>query len=241
MIRTYHAWHSAHLNRQMELLVFGHAGARVLVFPTRTGRFYEYEEFGLVEALAEKIENGWLQLICVDSVDSESIYSDRPPHERIQRHIEYENYILEEVLPLSRQLNPQPFLISHGCSLGAYHAMNLALRHPQHFGKVVALSGRYALSEPVADFRGLFDGYYNEAIYFHSPAHFLPNLAEDHILTQLRRMDIVMAIGREDPFLGSNRSLSAALDEKHIPHQFHVWDGRAHNAKYWRSMVGHYL
>ncbi len=241
MIRTYHAWHSTHLNRHMELLVFGHAGARVLVFPTRIGRFYDYEDFGIVEALAEKITNGWLQLFCVDSVDGESIYSDRPPHERIQRHMQYEQYILEEVLPLSRQLNPQPFMIAHGCSLGAYHAMNLALRHPQYFGKVVALSGRYDLSEPVADFRGLFDGYYDEEIYFHSPNHFLPNLFEDNILTELRRLEIVMAIGREDPFLGSNRSLSNALADKHIPHQFHVWDGRAHKAKYWREMVGLYL
>jgi esterase/lipase superfamily enzyme len=32
----------------MELLVFGHAGPKVLVFPTRDGRFYEYENLGLV-------------------------------------------------------------------------------------------------------------------------------------------------------------------------------------------------
>ncbi|GAB3999846.1 esterase family protein [Spirosoma daeguense] len=241
MIRTYHAWHSAHLNRQMELLVFGHAGARVLVFPTRFGRFYDYEDFGIVGALAEKIENGWIQLFCVDSVDGESVYSDRPPYERIQRHSQYEKYILDEVLPLTRQLNPQPFMIAHGCSLGAYHAMNLALRHPQHFGKVVALSGRYNLSEPVAVFRGLFDDYYNEEIYFHSPNHFLPNLNADEILDELRRLEIVLVIGREDPFLESNLSLSKAMDDKRIAHQFHVWEGRAHKARYWRQMVGLYL
>jgi esterase/lipase superfamily enzyme len=241
MTRTYHAWHSPNLNRSMELLVFGHAGARVLVFPTRIGRFYDYENFGIVDALTEKIANGWLQLFCVDSVDGESIYSDRPPGERIQRHIQYEKYILDEVLPLTRQLNPQPFMVSHGCSLGAYHAMNIALRHPQHFGKIVALSGRYDLTAPVDDFRGLFDGYYDEDVYFHSPTHFLPNLHDERILTELQRMEIVLAIGRADPFLDSNLSLSNALDDKQIAHQFHVWDGRAHKAKYWRQMVDLYL
>ncbi len=43
MYREYHKWFSPHLQREMELLILGHAGARVLVFPTRCGRFYDYE------------------------------------------------------------------------------------------------------------------------------------------------------------------------------------------------------
>ena len=41
MNREYHRWHSPALSRDMELLVFGHADARVLVFPTSLGKFYE--------------------------------------------------------------------------------------------------------------------------------------------------------------------------------------------------------
>ncbi|MEY3787833.1 MAG: hypothetical protein RLZ75_2040, partial [Pseudomonadota bacterium] len=48
MNREYHKWWSDRLQRDMELLVFGHAGAKVLVFPSRFGRFYEYEKLGLV-------------------------------------------------------------------------------------------------------------------------------------------------------------------------------------------------
>jgi len=40
MHRAYHRWHSPSLGRDMELLVYGHAGARVLVFPTSQGRFF---------------------------------------------------------------------------------------------------------------------------------------------------------------------------------------------------------
>lgn len=46
----------------MELLVFGHAGAKVLIFPTREGRFFEYEKLGIVESLRHKIDAGQLQL-----------------------------------------------------------------------------------------------------------------------------------------------------------------------------------
>src|SRR5215469_400536 len=99
MNREYHKWFSPSLGREMELLVFGHAGARVLVFPTRQGRFYDYENWRQIEAVADRIEEGALQLICVDSVDSESLYCDGcPPSRRIARHREYEAYIMEEVL-----------------------------------------------------------------------------------------------------------------------------------------------
>ena len=33
------------------MLVFGHAGAPVLVFPTSQGRFYEFEDRGMVDVL----------------------------------------------------------------------------------------------------------------------------------------------------------------------------------------------
>jgi len=59
----------------MELLVFGDRGAPVLVFPTSMGRFYQWEDFGLVSHMAPRIEAGWVQLWCVDSIDGESFYN----------------------------------------------------------------------------------------------------------------------------------------------------------------------
>ena len=59
----------------MEMVVFGHAGAKVLVFPTSQGRFYEWEDRGMIGALSEHINNGWVQVYCVDSIDSESWYA----------------------------------------------------------------------------------------------------------------------------------------------------------------------
>lgn len=242
MKRDYHRWYSPHLQRDMELLVFGHGGAKVLVFPTRDGRFHEYEDLRLVASVAEKIAAGQLQLWCVDSIAWESFYCFWcHPADRMRRYIAYEEYLLNEVLPMMRQSNPHPCTIAHGCSLGAYQAANLAFRHPHLFHKLAAFSGRYDLTLQVESFGNLFDGYYDENIYFHTPTHFLPNLGCDARLRQLRRMDIVLAIGDQDPFLGNNRHLSDILWSKGIHHQLHVWQGRAHQGYYWRRMAPLYL
>ena len=58
MKREYHCWWSPRLHRDMELLIFGHAGAKVLVFPTRFARFYEYENLRIVDSIRDKIEGG---------------------------------------------------------------------------------------------------------------------------------------------------------------------------------------
>lgn len=242
MNREYHKWFSPNLNRDMELLCFGNAGAKVLVFPTRQGRFYDYENWGLVEPLRSSIERGQLQLFCVDSVDSESLYCRVcPGSSRIARHNQYERYILHEVAPLMRSGSTEPFLIAHGCSIGAYHAVNIALRHPGLFRKVVALSGRFDLTRPMGPFEDLFQGYYDEDIYFHTPAHFVPGLNDRQHLEPLRRMEIALVVGDADPFLSSNYELSQALWDKSIPHTLAVWHGEAHRARAWRQMLTHYL
>ena len=51
MNREYHRWYSPSLNRDMELLIFGHAGARVLVFPTSLGKYFEWEDRGMTAVL----------------------------------------------------------------------------------------------------------------------------------------------------------------------------------------------
>ena len=242
MHREYHKWHSPRLGRDMELLVHGHAGARVLCFPPRLGRFFDYENKGMVDALRPQLENGWLQLFCVDSVDADSLYCHwKHPGDRIHYHQQYEKYILCEVLPLTQRLNSNPFLIAHGCSLGAWHATNIALRHPHLFNRLLAFSGRFDLTSAPIDFGDLFDGYYDERIYFHTPSHYLPQLGDENILAHLRRMDIVLVIGDDDPFCDNTRALSQALWDKGIWHALHFWWGRAHRFRHWRQMARVYF
>ncbi len=242
MNREYHKWFSPCLNREMELLVFGQGGERVIVFPTRQGRFFDYEGWGLTAALREQIQEGRIQLFCVDSLDSESLYGwEKHPKERIARHNEYENYILREVVPFTASKNSHPDLVAHGCSIGAYHAVNISLRNPLTFRKVIALSGRYDLTRPVGPFPDLFGGHYDSDIYFHTPNHFLPNLSDDAMIENLRNMQIALAVGKADPFSESNRELSQSLWDKGVWHSLDMWDGEAHCAKDWRQMVKRYF
>ena len=238
MNREYHKWWSERLQRDMELLVFGHSGDRMLVFPTRSARFYEYENLHMVAALKPKIDAGRLQLFCVDSIDCESLYANwaHPAH-RIGRHIQYQEYILKEVFPLMDLLNPNGKTISHGCSLGAFHAANMVFRHPDKFQRLIAFSGRYNLTEGVEWFADLFNGYYDENIYFNTPTHFLPSLNCEQRLRALRDTDITLVIGREDPFRCNNEKLSQILWQKNVAHDLRYWRDRAHRGYYWRRMA----
>jgi esterase/lipase superfamily enzyme len=226
----------------MELLVFGHTGASVLFFPARMGRFYDYENWRIIEALRPKIEAGHLQVYCVDSNDNESFYHpNSPPYYRVQRHLQYERYILDEVLPLIQQKNPDSFIIAAGCSLGAYHAINITLRHPGVFKKVVAMSGRYDLTRQTGHYSDLLQGYWDEHVYFNMPIQYLPNLNDQSALNLLRQTVVVSVVGKDDVLLESNITLHHTLAEKGINSNLYLWDHEAHQAKAWRQMVKVYL
>ncbi len=226
----------------MELLIFGKAGAKVLMFPTRDGLFWDYEELEIVASLADKVNAGYLQLFCIEGLARETFYDvSRHPADRIRRHAAFEDYILHEVLPLMASTNSHECTMAMGCSLGAFQAASVVLRHPHLFRKLVAFSGRYDLTMNVECFGDLFDGYYDDAIYFHTPTHFLPGLDCPWRLENLRRMDIVLAIGKTDPFLDNNRHLGRLFDDKSVGHRLHVWDGRAHCPRAWRQMAPLYV
>lgn len=234
MHREYGHWVSPVLGRSMETLVFGSGGSPVLVFPTTMGRFYQYEDFGMVAALEAKIEAGHLQLFCPDSVDAESWYNKAvPPRQRVQRHLEYERYILEEYLPFMRERNPNPPIVT-GTSFGAYHAVNLAFRHPDRFVKLVALSGRY-------DVKPFLDGYYDDDVYFNCPVDYLPGLTDETYLGPLRRMQIVLVAGEHDIALSSTRLLSEILSGKGVANELAIWWGKTHDWPLWREAIAHYL
>jgi len=236
MNREYNRWLSPHLGREMELLVFGHAGMPVLVFPTSGGRFYEFEDRGMIAALAGKIDAGQLQFYCVDSVDMESWYNRQAsPRGRIARHMQYEDYLLNEVLPLIRRKNADPRLLALGCSFGGYHAVNIALRHPDSFSGFVSMSGAFDLTR-------FLDGYYDQDSYFNLPTHYLPNLNDTWYLDRFRGNSYVLATGWDDQCLGQNQELDRILSAKGIPHQLYIWDSwNSHDWPTWQKMVEMYL
>lgn len=219
----------------MELLEFGHGGARVIAYPTSQGRFYEWEDRGMVDALREHLDRGWIQLYCVDAVDSESWYAHhRPLDERARRQDAYERYVLDEVIPLTWHKNRTPYLIVTGASFGAYHAVDLALRHPGAVNRVIGLSGLY-------DIKQLTRGHSSEPIYHHDPSHFMIHEHDPGRIEALRKLDIIMAIGRDDPHRQDNEHLSGVLWSKGIWNALRIWDGWCHDWPWWRDMIRRYI
>lgn len=219
----------------MELLIFGHSGARALVFPTSKGRYYEWEDRGMIHTVGDQIERGHLQMICVDSVDAESWYAHwKHPGARAWRQVEYENYLLYEVLPLVWQKNPNPFLITLGASFGAYHAVNFALRHPNLVGRTIGMSGIYDISRWT-------DGYSNDTVYFNNPLAYISGEQDWGRLEALRRQDIILAVGRDDSLRHSSDQLSSALWNKGIGNALRLWDGWAHDWPWWHQMLRLYV
>ncbi|MGD0165221.1 MAG: alpha/beta hydrolase-fold protein [Candidatus Sulfotelmatobacter sp.] len=236
MNREYHKGYSQELNRDMEALVFGHAGTPLLVFPTSMGKFFEYEDRGMIGVLAPKIERGELQVFCPDGVDTESWYNKGVhPKVRVLRHLQYERYILHELVPFIRWKNQTPRLAVTGCSFGAYHAVNFAFKHPDVATHCVSMSGAF-------DIHQFLDGYYDDDCYFNCPPDYLPNQNDEWFLMRYRQMKIVLGSADWDMCLDQNVKLSAILNGKAVPHWLDVYgDNSKHDWPLWQRMAGKYF
>lgn len=220
----------------MELLVFGHAGVPVIVFPTSGGTFHEFEDRRLVEAIGCKIDNGEIQLYCVDAVDSASWYNRRArPRTKIVRQLAYQEYILREVVPLIRLKNRDPHLISLGCSFGGYHAVNLALRHPDIFTGFMSMSGSFDMSS-------FLNGYHDDDVYFNTPPAYIANMHDPWYLERYSRNKYLLCTGWDDQCLGQNQRLSTLMGQRGIPHQLWIWETwNSHDWPTWAQQMQMYL
>ena len=235
MNRQYHEWWSPSLNRRMELLEFGHAGATIVAFPTSGGRFFEWENRGMVEAIRPMIEQGWYRLICLDSVDRESWYArSKHPGSRVWRQVEYDNYVYHEVLPFVDSTTDNRFIVATGASFGAYHALSFGMRHPERVQRIVAMSG-------LVDIKMFADGYTSEELYWLNPTDFVPHETDPEKLDRLRRQELIFAVGTGDRLVHQNRELSGKLWGKGIGNALREWDGFAHDWPVWHQMINLYI
>ncbi|MCU0649274.1 MAG: alpha/beta hydrolase-fold protein [Gemmatimonadaceae bacterium] len=228
-------WYSPALGRHMEVRVHGWGGARLIVFPTTMGSVHEWADRGMLHAIAEPLGRGWLQVFAVSSADDQSWYArHRHPHERARGQERYERYIVDELVPFTQWRNRNPFCITAGASFGAYHAVTLALRHPHLFHRAIGMSGLYDITRSTG-------GWQDDLVYRHNPCAFIPNEHDWGRLDALRRLDLILAIGRDDGLRDSNERLSGALWSKGIGNALRVWDGFAHDWPVWQRMLPMYV
>src|SRR2546430_16022007 len=148
MNERYLRWYSPSLSREFEMLAFGDGGGRpLIIFPTSFGRYYQNKDFGLVGSASEFVDAGRVTVYCPDAIDLESFYNKSiHPADRMKTHNAYENVIVRDVFDLARRECSAHRMAVCGASLGAYHAANIAFRHPDAVSHLIRLSGAFDIS-----------------------------------------------------------------------------------------------
>jgi esterase/lipase superfamily enzyme len=238
MKKEVHVWHSHRIGGNMRVAVYGHWGMPLLMFPTAAADFEEYERFHLIGAIRHLIDAGKVKVFSIDSVNQHTwMNNGLHPAERARRHTFYDAYVTKEVVPfIHNHQGNRGRIVTTGCSLGAYHAMNSLLRHPDLFGGTIAMSGTYHMKQFIG-------GYVDDNVYFHSPLYYMPNLHDHGTLEALRHSNIIITSGTgdyEDP--SQSARLARDLWAKGVPATLDLW-GRdmRHDWPTWRRMLPYFL
>jgi len=231
-------------DRSGAVIRYGHCGRPVLVFPSEQGRAWDYENNGMIGAVADLVDAGRVKLYCVDSFDAHSWSNSSIPLEaRAQRHRAYEAWVTDRVAPFIGSDSPGAGeAIVTGCSLGAYHALNFALTRADLFPVAICQSGNYDPSQWHAW------GERGDQSYFTNPTDYVPHLHGDHLEWLRSRVHIVLTVG-EGPWeteptgsLPSARQMGGLLAGKGISHDLDVWGhDSAHDWPWWQKQIAHHL
>ncbi|GAA4880154.1 esterase family protein [Serinicoccus chungangensis] len=226
------------------IIRYGHYGRPVLVFPSEAGRAWDFENNGMIEAVADLLGEGRIKLYCVDSFDHLT-WSDNslPTEERARRHGAYERWILDTVVPLIDEDSPgHRSIVTVGASMGGFHAVNFALKRPDVFGVGISLSGNFDPSS----WHGW--GELGEATYFNNPTAYVAGMEGEHLQWVRENASILIVVGQGAFEVHPTQSLPGAhrmagiLADKGIPHELDLWGhDSAHDWPWWRKQLAHHL
>ena len=224
------------------MLAYGHGGRPLLVFPSEQGAAWDYESNGMVSSLEWLIDEGRLKLYCVTSFDAGSwARRDVELEERARLHGIYEDWIIDQVVPwIHEDCNGATEIMTTGCSFGAYHAANFALKRADLFPIAICQSGVYDVTRVGHGARG-------EAVYFNNPMDFVVHLHGDHLDWLRSRVSILLVCGQgqwEDTTgaLDSTRAFASLLNDKGIRCELDLWGHDVpHDWPSWRNQIAHHL
>jgi esterase/lipase superfamily enzyme len=227
----FHKWYSQNLGREIGTLAFGTRGYPIMLFPTSLGSYNENKDFKLIESVAWFLDEGLVKIYCPDGIDSMSWYNKNVhPADRVKNHIWYDQFLLQELVPLMQQETGVHRIATAGCSFGGFHATNFAFRHPEIVKYVFNMGAAF-------DIKNQLDGYYDDNVYFNNPPDFLPE-AQNPFFSD---MFVVLGTGTHDMCWEANEKMAVILKNKGINHWLDVRPERPHDWPAWREMFPHYL
>lgn len=235
MQEEYHNFHTQHLDRELEMLVFGHWGYPVVLFPPAKGRYYDAKDWGLIHSAANLLNDGYVKIYTPDTVDGDSWYNfDVSPAKRVKKHLAYEQTILKDVIDYAAYESESDKVALVGCNLGAYHAANIAFKYPDKVSHLICLGG-------IFDIRKFITGHGDLESYFNNPIEYMPNLQDEWYLKNIKDIEIVLGTGVDDDYFDESRNLSDILYSVGIEHWFDARLGEWHNWEGWGKMLPDYL
>ena len=239
MRKEVHRWYSPRIGGEMPIAVYGHYGFPLLMFPTAAADFEEYERFHLLSVIKPLIDEGKVKVYSINSVNQHTWMNNRlHPAERARKHGYFDAYVAKEVVPfIWNHQGRRSGIITTGASMGAYHAMNVLLRHPDLFDGTIAMSGTYNMRQFIGD-------YCDENVYFNSPTYYMPNLHDSWYLDQLRAKRHIHILTGSGDYEVPEHSARMARDlwAKGIPANLDVWGSdMRHDWPTWRRMLPMYL
>jgi esterase/lipase superfamily enzyme len=224
------------------VIAYGHHGRPLLVFPSEQGAAHDYENNGMVGAVADLVEGGRVKIYCVDSFDAGSwTVEGWSLEERARQHGRYESWILDQVVPFIYEDCSGPAeIIVTGCSFGAYHAANFCLKRADLFPLAICQSGVYEVTRLGGGERG-------DAVYFNNPMDYVAHLEGDHLEWLRGRANLVLIAGQgmwEDTTgaLPSTQAFAGLLASKGVRHELDLWGHDVpHDWPSWRAQLAHHL
>jgi esterase/lipase superfamily enzyme len=233
---------SPELGWSPRVVVHGSYGRPVLAFPSSQGRAEDFESYGMIDAVRPLIEQGRVKLYCLDSWDGGSWYrDDLPLEDRARLHEAYERWVVDGAVPfVGDDCGGRQDMAVTGCSLGAYHAANIALRRADLFPLAICLSGVYDLSVLGWGERGT-------SFHLNTPLWSLAGAHGQHLDWLRSRLSLLLVCGQgqwEDTTgaLDSTRAFGALCAEKGLRVETDLWGHDVpHDWPSWRAQLAHHL
>ncbi|MFN3849932.1 MAG: alpha/beta hydrolase-fold protein [Spirosomataceae bacterium] len=219
------------LGRDMDLLVSGHWGYPVLMFPTSMGNYLQNRDFGLNNSIANLVDSGKVKLYNIDSIDFQSFYAkDLAPGIKIYNYNLYTRFLKEELVPsIQRECSTHRVAVA-GASFGGYHCTNFAFKYPDLVSHCFSLSGSFNI-------KSFMKGYYDDNVYFNNPVDFMPN-AESW---KYNHMSVVLGTSDWDICRQDNIDMSRILASKGINHWYDEKKWASHDWPLWNMMFPEYI
>lgn len=241
MLRRYYRLHNSAIGRDVQVLAFGHYGPPMIAFPSGGGQFHDFETHGMIEAVVHWLEAGKVKLYCPESLDHETwLNHGADPGWRGYRHGAYQDFIVNTLVPaIARDCESPGIRVAlTGCSLGAYHAANFALKFPHLFNYALCMSGRY-------DIEAVCGRSASPDVYFNNPLGYVYHLHGDALQHVRNHTHLSLVCGQgawEDKCLAETHRLADLLASKGISHERDIWGHDVeHHWYWWRKQIAHHF